>query len=102
MRQFEKISDPLDWELGTHGIRVVFDTGFGRPSATFLPDVAVEQGWDKEETLLHLAAKAGVPAFTFDRLKEMVSETTRYQGAKSAVRYADYKDIIAKVEAADN
>ena len=30
-------------------------------SALFLPQVATEQGWTKEETLLHLCRKAGLP-----------------------------------------
>jgi MEMO1 family protein len=42
--------------LGRHGI--VFEKD-GR-SALFLPQVAPEQGWDLEETLTHLAQKAGL------------------------------------------
>ena len=30
-------------------------------SAVFLPQVAPEQGWNLEETLTHLAMKAGLP-----------------------------------------
>jgi len=45
---FKKIEDPLDWEVGTHGIEV--DWGRGK-SSTFLPEVAEEQGWSKEETM---------------------------------------------------
>lgn len=30
-------------------------------SAVFLPQVATEQGWSLEQTLSHLAAKAGLP-----------------------------------------
>ncbi len=41
---------------GTHGIILEKD---GR-RAVFLPQVAVEQGWDREETLRHLAFKAGL------------------------------------------
>ncbi|MFH0909332.1 MAG: AmmeMemoRadiSam system protein B [bacterium] len=33
----------------------------GGASAVFLPQVATEQGWGVEETLSHLAAKAGLP-----------------------------------------
>jgi AMMECR1 domain-containing protein len=28
----------------------------------FLPEVAAEQGWTREETLSHLSRKAGLPA----------------------------------------
>ena len=45
------------FEVGRHGIILVKD---GR-RAVFLPDVAVEQGWDREQTLTRLAQKAGLP-----------------------------------------
>lgn len=45
-------------EIGKHG--VVFSKGFY--SSVFLPQVAPEQGWDVEETLSHLAMKAGLSA----------------------------------------
>jgi AmmeMemoRadiSam system protein A len=47
-----------DIELGRHGIVLARS---GR-TATFLPEVAPEQGWTLEETLTHLARKAGLPA----------------------------------------
>lgn len=43
-------------QVGTHG--VVLEKGGRR--ALFLPQVAVEQGWTLEETLDHLALKAGL------------------------------------------
>ena len=43
---------------GHHG--VLLESG-GR-SAVFLPQVAPEQGWDRETLLDHLALKAGLPA----------------------------------------
>ncbi len=42
--------------IGRHGIILARE---GR-SATFLPQVAPEQGWDRETTLRHLADKAGL------------------------------------------
>ena len=44
-------------EIGRHGMVL---TKGGR-SAVFLPQVAPEQGWGIEETLTHLAMKAGLP-----------------------------------------
>ena len=44
-----------DIEIGRHGI-VLYK---GSRSAVFLPQVAPEQGWGLEETLTHLAGKAG-------------------------------------------
>ncbi|KAK3113273.1 hypothetical protein LTR53_009587 [Teratosphaeriaceae sp. CCFEE 6253] len=51
--------DPLDWAIGTHGIRISFSVHGRRYGSTYLPDVAKEQGWTKEETLVSLMRKAG-------------------------------------------
>ncbi len=54
-----QISDPSEFVTGRHGIIVERD---GR-SGVFLPQVAPEQGWDRETTLSYLCAhKAGLPA----------------------------------------
>ena len=45
-----------DFKLGQQGI--ILEKGMHR--AVFLPEVAVEQGWTKEETLTHLSIKAGM------------------------------------------
>lgn len=45
-----------EFELGKHGIIVSLH---GR-RAVYLPQVAVEQGWDKKTTLQHLCQKAGL------------------------------------------
>ncbi len=44
-------------EIGKHGILLTC----ANRSAVFLPQVAPEQGWGVEETLTHLALKAGLP-----------------------------------------
>jgi AmmeMemoRadiSam system protein A len=54
----EKIDDPLDIELGVHGIYV---TGRGR-SGTYLPQVATEHHMSKEQFLSSCCSgKAGLP-----------------------------------------
>jgi len=55
----KRIKDPFDFELGKHGIYVKrgFQTG------CFLPHVATEAGWNKEEFLSRCCSeKAGLPA----------------------------------------
>lgn len=52
------VASPRDIELGRHGIVLHKDGA----SAVFLPQVAPEQGWTLEETLSHLALKAGLAA----------------------------------------
>jgi hypothetical protein len=51
-----EVSGPEAIILGRHGI--VLSQGYRR--ATFLPQVAPEQGWDRATTIRHLAMKAGI------------------------------------------
>lgn len=45
LRHFEDGDDYLDWEVGTHGIRIEFINEKGnKRTATYLPEVAPEQG----------------------------------------------------------
>jgi len=51
------VAGPQAIEIGKHGVILEKD---GR-RALFLPQVAVEQGWDRRTMLDHLARKAGLP-----------------------------------------
>jgi AmmeMemoRadiSam system protein A len=53
-----KVAGPKAIEVGTHG--VVLSKGNRR--AVFLPQVAPEQGWNRDQMLDNLALKAGLPA----------------------------------------
>lgn len=45
LRHFEDGADYLDWIIGVHGIRIEFHNEKGnKRTATYLPDVATEQG----------------------------------------------------------
>jgi AmmeMemoRadiSam system protein B/AmmeMemoRadiSam system protein A len=57
----KKISGPEKFIPGKHGI-IIRMLG---SSAVFLPQVATEQGWDREETLRHLCKKARLPAYAW-------------------------------------
>jgi AmmeMemoRadiSam system protein A len=53
----KRIADPLDFEIGTHGIYIERSSAAG----CFLPEVATEQGWDKETFLTECCrGKAGM------------------------------------------
>jgi AmmeMemoRadiSam system protein B/AmmeMemoRadiSam system protein A len=66
-----------EFEVGRHGIILVKD---GR-RAVFLPDVAVEQGWDREQTLTRLAQKAGLPPDAWrDGAQYFVFTNHKYRG----------------------
>lgn len=45
-------------EIGTHGLIIEY----GPYAGLLLPQVPVEQGWNKEEFLLHTCLKAGLPS----------------------------------------
>lgn len=90
LTDFEPVADPYDWEVGTHGIRLSFQDRGRRYGATYLPDVASEQGWTKEETLFSLVRKAGWMG-SQSRFKEMELGVTRYQGSKAKMGYGEYK-----------
>ena len=100
----------MDWVLGTHGIRISFIHHGRRYGATYLPDVAVEQGWTKEETVESLMRKAGWdggagngarrllrvsgpggPGTTkpWDQVSEF--RTVKYQGLKATASYAEWQ-----------
>lgn len=54
----EPIAGPADFQVGRDGI--IIQKGYA--SAVFLPQVAPEQKWDRDQTLSHLCRKAGLPA----------------------------------------
>ncbi|PYH90596.1 hypothetical protein BO71DRAFT_452675 [Aspergillus ellipticus CBS 707.79] len=115
---FEPCTNPMDWVLGVHGLRISFIHCGRRYGATYLPDVAVEQGWTKEETVTSLMHKAGWngPSESVARRLlrgssssnsashgasggaskpwDQVSDfrTVRYQGLKASSSYEEWQD----------
>lgn len=63
------IDDPKEIEIGRHGVHLSLA---GR-SAVFLPQVAPEQGWGREELLDNLALKAGLPPASWNRSEARLS-----------------------------
>jgi AmmeMemoRadiSam system protein A len=55
---FRKITNPEEIEVGVHGILL----SFGYFRGLLLPQVAVEQGWDRDTFLKFTCRKAGLPA----------------------------------------
>jgi uncharacterized protein (TIGR00296 family) len=96
LTNFEPASSPLDWSLGVHGIRISFSHHSRRYGATYLPDVALEQGWTKEETLVSLMRKAGYNGRK-DDWKKVDLQVVRYQGKKVSLDYGEWKEWRAWV-----
>jgi len=81
----------MDWELGVHGIKISFYHHHRRHGATYLPDVAVEQGWTKEETLISLMKKGGWSGKR-DKWREVGDmKVVRYQGKKESADYEEFE-----------
>jgi uncharacterized protein (TIGR00296 family) len=90
---FEDGNDYLDWEIGVHGIRIEFHTERGaKRTATYLPEVAPEQGWDHLETIDSLLRKGGFKGVINQDTRKSI-RLTRYQSEKMTVSYQEYKDI---------
>lgn len=89
LHSFEDAKDVLDWEVGVHGIRLFIDGH----SSTYLPEVAPEQGWDKEKTLKQLAKKGGFSG-TFDKAAMGRAKLQRYQSSKIKASWAEYQEYV--------
>ncbi|CAK7568237.1 MAG: hypothetical protein SEPTF4163_006222 [Sporothrix epigloea] len=90
LTDFEPAHDGAeDWELGKHGLRISFSHNGYQYGATYLPDVAVEQGWTKEQTVLNLMRKAGWTGRR-DTWRKVNLRIVRYQGRKKSLSYRKY------------
>lgn len=93
--------DPLDWTLGKHGLRISFTHNHRRYGATYLPDVAKEQGWTKEETLISLMRKAGWNGSSSQWQKtwrEGKGELVTYEGKQIGLLYDEWREWREWVE----
>ena len=80
----ERTDDPLSLRLGIDGIYIKK----GRASGCFLPQVATETGWTKDEFLSYCCAhKAGLPA---DAWKDLETEVDLFT---AEVFGAEFKEI---------
>jgi len=113
LTDFEDASSYLDWTVGTHGIYITFLNPARLPasssspsplsssaylpsitskqtfSATYLPDVAPEQGWDKIEAVDNAIHKAGWNGVITEDLRRSV-KLRRYQSRKFTVGWDEY------------
>ncbi|KAF8558981.1 hypothetical protein OG21DRAFT_1503435 [Imleria badia] len=109
LTDFEDASSYLDWTVGVHGIHISFpnpsiypstDSSAPSPlssssflprflsrhtlSATFLPHVMVEQGWDKIEAIDSAIRKAGWDGSITEEIRRSI-RLRRYQSRKCEV-----------------
>ncbi|KAI5207323.1 hypothetical protein AUEXF2481DRAFT_43418 [Aureobasidium subglaciale EXF-2481] len=85
--------DVMAWEVGKHGIKISFKFQGRNLGATYLPDVAKEQGWTREEALISLMRKAGWSGRKDEWRKVAAAmELITYEGKKVDLGYAEFKE----------
>ena len=93
--KYEECKNCFDWEVGVHGIIIKFEINSKGSNyaehynATYLPEVAYEQGWNQETTVMSLIRKSGYRGPIKDELIKQI-HCTRYQSSKYRATYQDY------------
>jgi len=91
---YEECSHCHDWVVGVHGILIKFTHRLSSYSATYLPEVAMEQGWSQQEAVQSLMRKAGYRGEICDSLLGTVN-CTRYQSSKERLTYQEHVQIYS-------
>lgn len=92
---FEDAKDYRDWQIGVHGIRIEFSNERGSSrSATYLPEVASEQGWNHQETIDSLLRKGGYRAPITESVR-LSTRLTRYRSEKMQLHASEYFTVRA-------
>ncbi|CAI5458092.1 unnamed protein product [Closterium sp. Yama58-4] len=96
LTNYEVAVDYLDWDVGTHGmILEFFDHQNTKRSATYLPEVALHEGWTKIEAVDSLIRKAGYNGPITDTLRRKL-RVTRYQSSIFTLHYEEYVDYVQR------
>ena len=76
-----------NWDIGKHGLQITID---GMYSSIFLPEVAEENNWSKDETINNLISKSGYSKkIDFDNIKFVRYISTRY-----TAKYSDIEKYL--------
>ncbi|CCE63887.1 hypothetical protein TPHA_0G00510 [Tetrapisispora phaffii CBS 4417] len=94
-----------DWIIGKHGIELKYRDPISKSivSATFLPEVMKEQGWDKHTTFEYLIEKAGCLtniSTVLDNYEKYFVEVIRYEGMESSMDYHAFQKYLDHLESA--
>ncbi|GJQ10395.1 hypothetical protein GpartN1_g2186.t1 [Galdieria partita] len=81
--------DVYDWQVGVHGVIIDFLDKGSAYSATYLPEVCLEQGWTKEQCISSLIRKSGYRNTISENLLKTV-RLTRYSSKKYSLSYSEY------------
>lgn len=106
MSPFEPCDNYLDWELGVHGVYLciknpALDEEYAERTktrrseekeeltVTFLPEVALSQGWSKLETIDKAIRKAGWNGKITEQMRESL-RVYRYSSHKATVTWGEF------------
>lgn len=97
--QYEPCQNCFDWVVGTHGILIRFWSfkASREYSATYLPEVAQEQGWDQKTSVVALMRKSGYTGKIDQELFDAI-DCTRYQSSKVRMTYDEFLRLKPKVD----
>ncbi|XP_004497138.1 uncharacterized protein At2g38710 [Cicer arietinum] len=101
LTDYETANDYLDWEVGKHGIIIEFsDPDYNtRRSATYLPEVAAQEGWTQIEAIDSLIRKAGCNSTITESLRKGI-HLTRYQSTLFTMHYGEYVSYVKQTRSA--
>ncbi|KAG5683679.1 hypothetical protein PVAND_012945 [Polypedilum vanderplanki] len=100
LQGFEEARGYLDWTLGVHGIRIEFLNERGsKRTATYLPAVATEQGWDQIQTIDSLLRKGGYRGQITNSTRNSI-RLTRYTSQSIEMNYGEYREYRERYHAA--
>ena len=95
----EKIEKWQDWEIGVHGVYVEFwdhiDQCFR--SATYLPEVMVINGWDREQAFRRCLRKSGFKGgfMGFELFRKELQRGIFVMRYKSSKGYMSYNEFVS-------
>lgn len=94
LHSFEPCEDAYDWDIGIHGLHITFTVSGGllcpctstEYSATYLPDVIMENGMSQDVAISKLVRKAGYHGSCDDYLIDSI-DATRFQASTKELAY---------------
>eukprot|EP00239_Pterosperma_sp_CCMP1384_P008194 CAMPEP_0197845324 /NCGR_PEP_ID=MMETSP1438-20131217/2271_1 /TAXON_ID=1461541 /ORGANISM="Pterosperma sp., Strain CCMP1384" /LENGTH=205 /DNA_ID=CAMNT_0043456575 /DNA_START=137 /DNA_END=754 /DNA_ORIENTATION=+ len=89
LTNYERGNNHLDWEIGVHGLIIHFQAGGREYSATYLPEVALHEGWSKQQTIESLIRKSGYDGPVTEPLLQNC-DYTRYQSSLKTLTYQEF------------
>ena len=91
---FQKRKNWEDFEVGKNGINIEFEVDGRNYSGTYLPEVALQQGWDQGMTIKSLIRKAGYYGDHKKILDKIKLES--YESEKMSMSYSEYIELFGK------